>query len=156
MRLLVIIIVMLSAFNTYGQTGDEKAIRAVIDSVWLAMQRSDSTLLRRSFTDDATFVTIYRSKAKGQVLEREALAPSFRLQESRMKTYSMKKPGTTKYRSTPTWLQSGVIMPFTLATRLVIVESMHFIFTSLKTGGESSTSPIPGTRLRRTTSGNAV
>ena len=75
MRLLVIIVVMLYTFSTYGQTGDEKAIRAVIDSIWVAMQRSDSALLRKSFTEDATLVTIYRSKAKGQVLEREGLAP---------------------------------------------------------------------------------
>lgn len=75
MRLLVIFTVLLSTFTAHGQTADEKAIRAVIDSVWLAIQRSDSALLRKSFTPDATFASVYRSKAKGQVLERESLAP---------------------------------------------------------------------------------
>ena len=70
---MVFSLVMLSMFTANGQSGDEKAIRAVLDSVWLALQQSDSALLRKSFTEDATFATIYRSKAKGQVLEREDL-----------------------------------------------------------------------------------
>lgn len=78
MRLLIIVIIgQMVVSGALGQDTEEKAIRAVIDNVWLAMEKGDSTLLHQSFTDDATFATIYRSKAKGQVLEREQGLASF-------------------------------------------------------------------------------
>jgi hypothetical protein len=56
-----------------AQVSEERAVLEVIRGVWSAMEKGDSTLVHQGFTNDATLVTIFRSKAEGPVLKREKL-----------------------------------------------------------------------------------
>jgi hypothetical protein len=58
-------------------TDDEKAVVAVVKTLFSAMEKGDSALLHSTLRDDATLVTVFRDKNKNPVLEREPSIAEF-------------------------------------------------------------------------------
>jgi hypothetical protein len=74
---LILILLQLSATVAMSQTTDEKAIREIIDNLWNGMQKGDSAMVHKSFADDPTFASIYRTKTDGPVLSRSETLSQF-------------------------------------------------------------------------------
>jgi hypothetical protein len=49
----------------------EKAVKMVIDKLFMGMQKGDSTMVREAFTSQVSLATIFRTKTDGSVMTRE-------------------------------------------------------------------------------------
>jgi hypothetical protein len=78
MRIIATALAILLSTGCFSQgTQDETTVREVIDKLFLAMQKGDSTMLKECFGPEVTLATIYRNKSGEPTIERETSIGSF-------------------------------------------------------------------------------
>ncbi len=72
MRYVLLILMIIPGYISNAQTSPEKEeIKKVIEKLFTAMHKGDSTMLGECFTNEVSLVSMFRTKSAGAVLERE-------------------------------------------------------------------------------------
>lgn len=73
--IIVILVILFSALffgKSQAQSGDAMAVKAVIQSLFTGMEKSDSAMVAAAFTPTATMATVSRNKENQPALRRES------------------------------------------------------------------------------------
>ena len=76
--LLAVVILYSSCVTVRGQNAEEqKAIKLVIDKLFMGMQKGDSTMVKEVFTDKVTLATVYKNNNGAPAIHQESSLKDF-------------------------------------------------------------------------------
>lgn len=132
-----LILVSIGGSGQVGVPAEEKAVKEVIEKVFVSMAKGDSAALHSIFSSGATMVSVYRDKNNEPVLKRDPSIDPF------LKAIGTPHPEpyheevwNLKISKTEISRKPGVTMRFMSATNLVIVASTHFTYTKTSMDGK--------------------